>query len=155
MGKYVYAGFVVGAVPGVADPHITLAFVPVSEERQNDHRPYDSDPWIGLQNHIWKLYKALEEKKFTAKFSHTEYFGENGDVPVCVVSLPDQVLEHAEHFRTALYLSEVIYSTRFPFHPHVTVTDSTLSDLEIGEFEFEITGLFIDNGSERKILHLK
>lgn len=158
--KHIYVGFSTTPIDKVADPHITLAFIPLNEDQgQTDSygRPIDTgnygDMWRTMQNFAWKLYEALEGRGFTVLTRGVDHFGEGFDVPVLRVELPPQVHELVSFFRANLYQANIRYSTLFPFDPHITISPGTIRDEETEGVA--ITGLFVDNGVERKTLHLK
>lgn len=152
----VYIGFSVD-FPEVRDPHITIAFVPhAGEEYDRRGLPESEDTYGRLMVPMKNLYDHIGGP-FNVKSEEIKLYGIVGnEIRVLEVEMPPQIYELVIGFRQSMHARGIKYSLDFPFRPHISIGDINpyIPDLA-PQTEYRVTGLFIDNGEERRTLHLK
>lgn len=147
-----YVGFIVDC-PAAHDPHITVAFIPGNEEK--DPRGYPIDEVFGRAYELAGVLHKHVENKFPVDVSGegVRLYGVEKNIRVLEVILPEQVHELVMSFRSLLFVRGVKYSLAFPFRPHITIGEE-MPEPDAGT-TYLVTGIFVDNGEQRHILHLK
>lgn len=97
-------------VPGVIDPHITIAYYPEMTSSQAGF------VYEAVKDHV-KAYP----QEFSAMFTETAIFGGDEGAHVAKVALPENIHEGAVFLRSRLYARTVNFSTQYSFSPHITL----------------------------------
>lgn len=133
MADHIYAALEVGNLPGVKNPHITLAYL---GDYAQVYR-YHVHP---LEQMVMSLTCMYPENLYADGLRHEEWPGQDGGrLNVVPVELDPRLAELAQLLRVGMWTNGMPWSNRFPFRPHITLPTGYVTPVQ----RFLTTGVMV------------